>query len=122
MFSGILEKVLLAALGLCMAVGIGTTIYAVIEHSKVTEAVAQAETFKLEAAQANANAAVAASETAATKAAFAAQATQLATAQQTHAAATAKLATAITANPNVAATQVPAAVWDAIYGTQDAPK
>jgi hypothetical protein len=117
MLSTIFERVLLCALGLCMAIGIGTSIYAVLEHSKVTAAVAQVETYKLQTAQAEANAAVAASEAAATKAAFAAQAVQLATAQQNHAASTANLAKAVSANPSAASTEVSKDIWDAIYGT-----
>lgn len=120
--NGIFEKILLAALAVVMAIGISTTIYAVLEHGKVTAATAQVEAAKLETAQSNANAAAAASDAAATRAAYDAQANQITSAKNNHAASTAKLASAVAASPAAAQAEVSADIWDAIYGSSNAAK
>jgi hypothetical protein len=119
MFSPLVEKVLLATVGLLMAAGVAFALYAGVEHNKVQAG--QIAALSLAASQAEANAATAASEASATRAAFAAQATALQAAQKTHAAATTRLASAVSANPSAAAAIVAADVWDAIDGGEDAP-
>jgi hypothetical protein len=122
MLSSLVEKILLAALAVTMVCGVGATFYAMHEHHKVAADEAQVEAMKLTVATANANAAAAASDAAATKAAFTVQSAQLSTAKQKQAVSSARLATAVAANPSVVAVQVPADVWEAIYGSPDAAK
>lgn len=120
--SAIFERLLLAALGVTMVIGLGAGGYGIYEHGKVAKAEAQVEAAQLETAQAKANAAAAASDAAATRAAFTAQSKQLGVAKQHQAASSTQLQAAVTANPSAAQTEVSPAIWDAIYGSPDAAK
>ena len=120
MLSPIVEKALLAVVGVLMAIGVVLALYAGVQHSRVQQA--QIESLSLAASQAEANASAAASEASATRAAYAAQAATLQTAQRTHAAATTRLASAVSANPSASAEVVAADVWDAIDGGENVKK
>lgn len=111
--NAIVQKVLGAWVVILMALGVGLSLYGVSEHRKAATAL-DGQRIALAAA------ATSASEARASRAALTALTTGQAKARATQAAAEGKLQTAIDANAPAMGAPVADAVWDSIFGADDA--